>query len=327
MKVTEFASRNPIALHENDSLLAAARVFLANSIDGAPVLNDAGAIVGILTKTHLYRAIVHNVPFTARVGALMRTDVKTIRADRPVEEAWQMAWEHGIGRLPVVDGDNRLVAMMTRTNLVQAFELLYQDLDAIINSSCDGIAVVDEYGTIVKYNEAFHSLVAAAAGSGRAALFDELFERSALGRAVVQVSRDAVRDEKPVSVVQQFAAGKEILITASPVYAREIRKIPRVVVNCRDISSINDLRRQLEATRELTEVYHSELETLRTRALGHTFVCGCESMRKVFDLAIRVAKVDSTILILGESGVGKEIVAGLIHKMSRRAEAPLIRIN
>jgi transcriptional regulator with PAS, ATPase and Fis domain len=50
-------------------------------------------------------------------------------------------------------------------------------------------------------------------------------------------------------------------------------------------------------------------------------------MKKVFDFAARVAQVDSTVLITGESGSGKEIVAKTIHKLSKRKDGPLIQIN
>jgi transcriptional regulator with PAS, ATPase and Fis domain len=52
-----------------------------------------------------------------------------------------------------------------------------------------------------------------------------------------------------------------------------------------------------------------------------------ESMRQVVDLARRVAQVDSTVLITGESGVGKERVARFIHEESSRAAGPFIAIN
>ena len=55
-------------------------------------------------------------------------------------------------------------------------------------------------------------------------------------------------------------------------------------------------------------------------------VCS-RAMRQVVDMARRVAKVDSTVLITGESGVGKERIARLIHDNSARADGPFIAVN
>jgi two-component system, NtrC family, response regulator HydG len=52
-----------------------------------------------------------------------------------------------------------------------------------------------------------------------------------------------------------------------------------------------------------------------------------QAMRCVVDLAMRVAQVDSTVLIVGESGVGKEQVARMIHRKSSRASSPFIALN
>jgi two-component system response regulator HydG len=52
-----------------------------------------------------------------------------------------------------------------------------------------------------------------------------------------------------------------------------------------------------------------------------------EAMRRVLDLAIRVAKVESTALLTGESGVGKERIARLIHDESPRAARPFVGVN
>lgn len=56
-------------------------------------------------------------------------------------------------------------------------------------------------------------------------------------------------------------------------------------------------------------------------------VASSPAMKKVTDLAKRVAKVDSTVLITGESGVGKERIARLVHDESTRATGPFIAVN
>jgi DNA-binding NtrC family response regulator len=73
----------------------------------------------------------------------------------------------------------------------------------------------------------------------------------------------------------------------------------------------------------------------KKRALGRAeaaaqpagLVARSEAMQKVLELARRVAQVDSTVLIAGESGVGKERVARLIHDESSRASRPFVAIN
>jgi two-component system, NtrC family, response regulator HydG len=51
------------------------------------------------------------------------------------------------------------------------------------------------------------------------------------------------------------------------------------------------------------------------------------AMRQVVDLARRAAKVESTVLITGESGVGKEVIARLIHEESARLSGPFVAVN
>ncbi len=64
-----------------------------------------------------------------------------------------------------------------------------------------------------------------------------------------------------------------------------------------------------------------------TGGAGRNLVADSPAMRQVLQLVERVAPTDSTALLLGESGVGKELVAESIHARSGRAERPLIRVN
>jgi len=60
---------------------------------------------------------------------------------------------------------------------------------------------------------------------------------------------------------------------------------------------------------------------------GEIIIGQSQAMRQVFDLALRVAEADSSVLITGESGVGKEIAARLIHFRSPRASGPFVTVN
>jgi DNA-binding NtrC family response regulator len=60
---------------------------------------------------------------------------------------------------------------------------------------------------------------------------------------------------------------------------------------------------------------------------GSGIVAQSPAMERVLELARRVARVDSTVLLTGESGVGKERIARLIHSESSRAKGPFLAIN
>jgi two-component system response regulator AtoC len=67
---------------------------------------------------------------------------------------------------------------------------------------------------------------------------------------------------------------------------------------------------------------------LRTEAaLGRTIVAESPAMKRVMDVVARVAPKDVTVLLTGESGSGKDVLASVLHAHSRRADKPLVRFN
>src|SRR6266853_5574233 len=63
------------------------------------------------------------------------------------------------------------------------------------------------------------------------------------------------------------------------------------------------------------------------KALGQSIVGDGPAMRRLLETVSRVAPKDITLLICGETGTGKELIASLVHAQSHRAESPLVRFN
>ena len=82
--------------------------------------------------------------------------------------------------------------------------------------------------------------------------------------------------------------------------------------------------RSIEKVRDKIEQFHEHIESDMEH---HTIIAKSQIIKEKLEIIDRVAKTDSSVLILGESGVGKEIFAEQIHKKSPRNGKPFVRVN
>jgi len=200
---------------------------------------------------------------------------------------------------------------------------LCEELTTIIDSSYDGIYITDAEGRARIVNDAYFRITGLSRGDVFGKSLDELIERGVIKESVAR----KILGSKGAANILQEIRGRQVIITGTPVYD-EAGGIRFIVINIRDITELNTLKSQLESTRRLTDLYFSELSELRLQQLQlEGLVVGSAVMEEVLQKALRVARVDSTVLLEGESGVGKGIFAKLIHKASRRVEKPFLNVN
>ena len=101
------------------------------------------------------------------------------------------------------------------------------------------------------------------------------------------------------------------------------------MVNERDMTTLNTMKEQLAQTRMETQRFKDELIELSLSELkDHEIIAQSEEMRQVLRVAIKLAKMEaSDILILGETGTGKGLLAKFIHQYSNRKNKAFIQIN
>ncbi len=85
--------------------------------------------------------------------------------------------------------------------------------------------------------------------------------------------------------------------------------------------------KKIEEKRHLVRENKILKEALQDRLKTVNFIYASEKMNEVASLIVRIAKTDSTCIIHGESGVGKELVVELIHELSERKTQPLVKVN
>jgi two-component system NtrC family response regulator len=93
---------------------------------------------------------------------------------------------------------------------------------------------------------------------------------------------------------------------------------------------LDDLLFKIKKIEEKKHLIHENMvlkDALKDRFKSENVIYSSEKMHAVASLIVRVARTDSTCLIQGESGVGKEVVTSLIHEMSERRNQPLVKVN
>lgn len=199
-------------------------------------------------------------------------------------------------------------------------------LSAIFDQSADGLMIADSNGVILKMNRSAERLNAVSSEDliGRDVM--SLVKEGRINRSAIQ---EVLESGRQVSVIQR-APGSEytLLVTGTPVFD-EKGYLAFVVVNERDISLIESMQEELARARLESEKMKDELTQLTMLELSkNDIVAKSNSMQLTLRLALKLAMINaSNILIQGESGTGKGLLAKFIHKNSGASKKPFIQIN
>ena len=334
MKIKELMTKKVLVLKTENTLMDVAKLFLEKNIDGAPVVDIDGKLVSIITKTDLMRAIVNKSEMNTKIEKLESKKVITISSEMNIEDVSK----YKVGRLLVVDANEKIIGIVTHTdlsnNLVEKIAKEYRDLkniklslmelDSIIECSYDGIYITDGDANTIKVNNAYERITG-------------LKKVDVIGKNMRDLERDGfisqsatllvLSSRKITTIQQEFSTGVKVLVSSTPIFD-ENKKIIMVVTNVRDVTQLNNLKELVQKNKEITQKYVSEIEEMRTQLLNNTEIVAEDPKTiEIIQLSNRIAKVDTTILMLGETGVGKDEIAKYIHKVSNRNGKQFIKVN
>lgn len=200
------------------------------------------------------------------------------------------------------------------------------DLEAIVDSIYDEVLVVDSLGKIIRVsNRSTHQLWGV---DPETVIGQNILELEEKGWFKPSVTRKVLEEKKKVSIVQHNRFGRKILAVGNPVFNQK-NELERIVIASRDITAVKKLEEELEEAKTLKEKYRKEVDILKKVQHGNEkkIIYQSEQIKNLMFEVERVARVESTVTLYGESGVGKELFAQAIHQLSPRAENPFIRIN
>jgi PAS domain S-box-containing protein len=252
-----------------------------------------------------------------RPGDLYETQFYSRQGDRvPVE----------VTCAPIEDEDLRLFALFVRDvsfckRAEEESRGNEERLRAIVMALPDLIFVLDEEGRYLEALTSREDLLFVPVKDLRGKLLHDLFEKP-LADHFLELMRDTIRNNEPGVLEYELPIGGEI-------HSFEARIAP--------LAEVIDGRKCLVLiARDITERKRAEhlhnqniyLQEELTRELVYGDIVGTSAaMRTVFESINVVADTDATVLLLGETGTGKELIARAVHKASSRKASPLIKVN
>lgn len=201
---------------------------------------------------------------------------------------------------------------------------LRKELNDVINFSFDGIVISDNKGKIIHQNPSYEQITGL---SSKHCIGNYLQDLEKEGVIDASATLKVLKEGKSATIIQKISTGRTVLVSASPIYDQN-GKIKKVVNNVRDLTQLNSLESEIRSLEQQNQQIHEELIFLKEQSDPKlSIIAQSEAMKDVINRSLRVAQIDSGVLIQGASGVGKEKIVELIHRHSYRKENPLIKIN
>ncbi|MEH7354560.1 sigma 54-interacting transcriptional regulator [Neobacillus drentensis] len=202
---------------------------------------------------------------------------------------------------------------------------LNKDLNAILSSIYDEILVVNAKGELIRFSE---NIIQDFWNVDLNELIGKnILELEDRGLFTPSVTRLVIKKKKKVSVVQETHNGRKILAVGNPVFNKK-NELDRIIIASRDITETTRLKSELQEMRKISEQYKKELDDFKSkdRFLKKLIYCS-PKMEKIMNQVKKIADFSSTVLLHGESGVGKEVIAQAIHQLGKRSQKPFFKLN
>jgi len=223
-----------------------------------------------------------------------------------------------IGAIAIIQD---ISALESITSELEYTKKVKAELDAIIEASFDSIFVTDAKANVVSINEAYTRITGIKAEDIIGKNMYDLVEQGLYDRSA---TISVIETHQMITFTQTLKSGKTLLVTGNPVFNKQ-GELAWVITNGRDITELMSLKQEVELAQNLSRHYEKELQKVIMQS-GEMIV-NSPKTKELLELTMRLGTVDSTVLIYGESGVGKELIARELHKNSNRKDKPMININ
>lgn len=205
---------------------------------------------------------------------------------------------------------------------------LSSEIFSILQHTGVGIAIADGDGCLVWGNHRYAEI----SGLRLEAIMGQNLEQVGRAENIEVAGAESLfslvsRSRRSITRMVDFNIERDISVTGTPLFGDDGR-LRWVIYTLTDWAEVSNLRRKLD---EMTEASETSRRQLQEAMLGQFREQGViardKGMHDVYAAALRIARVEATLLILGETGTGKDHLANFIHNSSPREKGPFVHVN
>lgn len=208
---------------------------------------------------------------------------------------------------------------MFKSKLLKTFdvETLHE---RILDVFTDGIYVTNSEGKTLAVNRMYEKITGLQKEELIGKTVHELINKGVFD---IALNPEIVKTGKEKTSVQVTKTGRRVLLNGYPIID-ESGNVVLVITFVRDITLLSQLQDQLKEQQEVIDKYR---EVQIRNENSDVYVFESPEMSKLINLLENVAKTDATVLLLGETGVGKGVLAQFIHRRSLRYNEPFFKVD
>ncbi len=193
----------------------------------------------------------------------------------------------------------------------------------ICNAFKDAVCISNNEGIILFFNQRYAELSGLPPDRLLGAHVNELLRQGVFDKVL---NPEIVRYKRPVTRVQNVGNGRQLILDGTPIFDDQ-GQVALVVTFIRDNTTLSELSCEVAAQKELLEAYKLINKREQLRQERYPFVLQSKSMRALYAKLPAIAGTDATVLLLGETGVGKDVIARRIHNESPRKDNPFVKVD
>ena len=200
----------------------------------------------------------------------------------------------------------------------------YRELLDILNCLKVGVYITDGKGDTLFLND---ESCKTGGLTREEVLGKNMRELEKMGFVENSVTLRTLKSGREEALIQSLGDGDKVYVTGMPLYCGD--KIELVVCTERDITETLTLKEILKEKNSDHDKIKEEVEYLKRQniVMWGNMIAEDEESKKLAEKAMRIATLDATVLLTGDSGTGKEVFANFIYENSQRAGKPFIKVN